>query len=370
MLTTGCRTQLTRNAEQCEKNVYGNPDLALRGCTALIASGQLSNDDLVKVLTNRGIVYSNKADYDQAIRDFDKALSLRPGTVEALNGRGLAYEQKGNFDRAIEDYSLAIRLRPDFADAFNNRALVYAEHKRDHVCAIQDFDRALQLRPGYAEALTNRAHSLHAIGEYDRAIRDYGEAIKLEPGQAGGFFDRAFAFSAKKEYARALADLDHALRLKPKDPVILWTRGATNLILGRFLAARDDLSQSLELKPKDPYHAIWLYMASSRAGQDAKDELKRNSATLVTTSWPGSAVQMFLGSLPARDFVASAGSPDESIGKDQFCRAFFYLGEDAVLRGKLPEARKLFGKSIAFGSTISYEYIGAVAELDRLDAQR
>ncbi len=90
--TTACHAQLGDNAEKCEKNVNNNPDLALQGCTALIVSGQLSGEDLVKVLIDRGLAYSNKAHYDQAIQAFDKAISLKRDTPEAFNNRGLAYE--------------------------------------------------------------------------------------------------------------------------------------------------------------------------------------------------------------------------------------------------------------------------------------
>ena len=41
VLTMACRAQLANDADKCEKNVNSNPDLALQGCTAVIASGQL-----------------------------------------------------------------------------------------------------------------------------------------------------------------------------------------------------------------------------------------------------------------------------------------------------------------------------------------
>jgi lipoprotein NlpI len=364
--TTACHAQLADNAEKCEKNVNTNPDLALQGCTALIVSGQLSGADLVKVLIDRGLAYSNKANYDQAIQDFDKAISLKPDTPEAFNNRGLAYEQKGDFDRAIQDYDQAIRLQPTYASAFNNRGLVYGERKGDHDRAIQDFDQAIRLRADYAEALSNRAHSYYAKDDYDRAIQDYDHAIKLEPNYTGNFFDRAAAFSSKKDYERALQDLDHALQLSPKDPSLLWARGITHFLLGQFQAARADLSLSLNLRPEDPYCAIWLYLASSRMKEKATDELKTTSARLKLTGWPASAIQMYLGVLSANDLLASAKDADSKKSNLQHCQAYLFMGEDALLRGKSAEAKKLFQESISAGSAGSYEYIGAIAELDRM----
>ena len=368
VLTAACQAQLTNDAQKCEKNVTQNPDLAVQGCTALIVSRQLSGEDLAKVLIDRGLAYSNSRKYDQAIQDFTAATSLDPNIPEAFNNRGLAYEQKRDFDRAVQDYDHAIQLQPGYASAFNNRGLIFAEHKEDHGRAIQDFDQALRLRPDYAEAFSNRAHSYYARDEYDRAVQDYDQAVKLEPNYTGNFFDRASAFSSKKDYRRALLDLNHALELNPKDPGILWARGITRFLLGQFQAAKDDLSLSLSLRPEDPSSAIWLYLASSRSGKDAKNELKTRSAALKSTGWPGPAIQMYLGSLSAKDLLSSATVVDGKKSNNQSCQAYFYIGEDALLRGKLAEAKKLFQKSITAGSTGSYEYIAAMAELDRLKA--
>ena len=366
LATTACHAQLPENAEKCEKNVNSNPDLALQGCTALIVSGQLSAEDTAKALIDRGLAYSNKASYDQAIQDFDKAVALKPDTPEAFNNRGLAYEQKGDFDRAIQDYDQAIRLQPTYASAFNNRGLIYAERKGDHDRAIRDFDQAIRLRPDFAEALSNRAHSFYLKGDYDRAIQDYGHAINLEPNYTGNFFDRAAAFSSKTEYERALQDLDHAVQLNARDPSLLWARGITHFFLGQFQAAKSDLSLSLALRPEDPYCVIWLYLASSRISGDAKTKLKKNSAGLNSTAWPRPAVQMYLGALPSKEFLATAKDADSKKSKNQQCQAYFYLGEDALLRGKMAEARRLFQESLTIGSTGSFEHIGAVAELGRI----
>jgi lipoprotein NlpI len=364
----GCHAQLAVDADKCEKNVNSNPDLAVQGCTALVTSGQLSAEDLAKVFNDRGLAYSNKAKYDLAIQDFDKALSLKPDTVEALNNRGLAFEQKGDFDRALQDYDGAIRLQPSYASALNNRGLLYRERKGDQGRALQDFDEAIRLRPDYAEAISNRAHSYYAKGDYDRAIADFDQAVKLEPNYTGNLFDRAAAFNSKKDYGRALADLNHAIELSPKDPALLWARGVTLFFLGQFEPATNNLARSLELRRDDPYCAIWLYLARSKGDKSAKDELRKNSDTVKFTGWPLPAIQMYLGTVSAREVLASAKDADERKNRTQLCQAYFYLGEDALASGKLSDAKLLFRQSAATKAVGAYECIGAFAELDRLNA--
>lgn len=369
LLASGCSAQLANDAEKCEKNVTSNPDLALAGCTALIESGQLSEEDVFKVLLIRGVAYRNKGNYSQAIEDFDKAIRLKPDVAEAFNNRGVAYDYKGDYERAIQDYDQVIKLRPDYAAAFNNRGLVYHE-KGEYDRAIQDFDQAIRLKPGYAEAFESRGSAYLARGDYDRAIQDYGEAIKLEPNYAGDFSDRAFAYDCKKDYRRALQDYDLAVQLNPQDAHILGGRGATRFYLGQFKAAEDDIARSLRLAPTDAYSAIWLYLAQARSGRAAQAELRKNSAALKSGGWPEPVIRMYLRSLKPEDVLASAKDADAKKNSKQHCQAFFYLGEDALLRGHTAEAIRLFQQAISTGAPGSYEYIGAMMEFDRMKSQQ
>ena len=61
--------------------------------------------------------------FDEAIRDYDQAIALKPNYAIAHKNRGDAYAKKGEFDRAIRNYDLAIELKPGYASAIKNRAL-------------------------------------------------------------------------------------------------------------------------------------------------------------------------------------------------------------------------------------------------------
>jgi tetratricopeptide (TPR) repeat protein len=69
--------------------------------------------------------------YDRAIRDCDKAVSLLKKNDElssAYCNRGNAYFVKGNYDQAIRDYKKALELHSN-SDAAKNLAVV-SEKKR------------------------------------------------------------------------------------------------------------------------------------------------------------------------------------------------------------------------------------------------
>jgi Flp pilus assembly protein TadD len=57
-------------------------------------------DDFIK----SGLAHLRKADYDQAIADFDRAIALNPNSAVAYYDRGIAYRAKANadFNRATD----------------------------------------------------------------------------------------------------------------------------------------------------------------------------------------------------------------------------------------------------------------------------
>jgi len=365
-LASDCRaqSQLAIDDEQCEQNVASHPDAALPHCTALVESRQLSQDNHALAFILRGSAYRNMGDYNRAIQDFNAAIRIKPEIANAYNNRGIAYDYSGQYDRAIQDYDQAIRLQPNYPDAFNNRGLVYQE-KGEYDQALQDFDQAIRLKPDYAEAIASRASTYVSKGEYDRAIEECNRAIKLEPNFAGDFNDRAIAYLGKRDYQRALQDLDHAVQLSPQDPHVLATRGITHFYRGEFRAAANDLMLALRLAPTEPSTAVWLYLAEVRSGENAGDALRKSSPRLKTI-WPEPAARFYLGGLKPVDFLALSKSTDANKGRKQRCQAYFFLGEATLIHGDQTEARKMFQESVATRVLDSYEYMGAMTELDRI----
>jgi len=104
---------------------------------------------------NRGVVYNKQDESNLAIKDFSKAIELKPKFANPYGGRGYAYYAKGEVDLAIEDYNKAIQLKPDFAEVYNNRGLAYfAEGELE--LAIDDLDKAIESNPNDAEVYYNR----------------------------------------------------------------------------------------------------------------------------------------------------------------------------------------------------------------------
>ena len=89
----------------------------------------------VKTHVDKGIANCEAGHFDQALKDFNEALKLKPNDPSLYDYRGTAYRCKGQDDKAIQDFNKAMELDPKFARAYRNRGMVYFDRS--------DFDRSL-----------------------------------------------------------------------------------------------------------------------------------------------------------------------------------------------------------------------------------
>ncbi len=92
--------------------------------------------------------------------------------------RALAYSLQGRFDEALRDYDVAIELRPDFDVALNNRAWAHFKIGR-HGDGMADVQRALKIAPWSAHAFDTRAHIHQVEGRIQQALSDYLLAMRF-----------------------------------------------------------------------------------------------------------------------------------------------------------------------------------------------
>jgi tetratricopeptide (TPR) repeat protein len=241
--------------------------------------------------TNRGLIYLAKADYGDAIADFDQAIRLDPKFIWPYYDRALAYLAKADYDRAIADFDQAIRLDPKFYMAYNGRGGAYGTGKHDYERAIADLDMAIQLNPESAAVYLNRARTYESKGDLGRALADFDQSLRLDPGNAAtkqnreriaaaddrktcestpseeaiaacgrlinlnpddadAYIGRGNAFLVKTDYDRAIADFDQAIKRDPKFVLSYYDRGVAYTLKADYDRAIADFDEAIKLNPK------------------------------------------------------------------------------------------------------------------------
>lgn len=152
-----------------------------------VLSAQKVSKISAKVYYDRGLVKLQTGELDEALKDFNKAIELRPNYARAFMHRGQCHDELLEFEKAFADLGNAVRLNPRLDFAFKLRADLYAKVGKFKE-AISDYTRVLKLVPGDHDALSARADAYREIGENklaeadERAAEKEWELLKDEPG--------------------------------------------------------------------------------------------------------------------------------------------------------------------------------------------
>lgn len=94
--------------------------------------------------------------------------------------RGNTYRHFGNlygdqqqYEAAVDDYTRALSLDPRLARAYLDRGILYWRELDHPRRAIQDLTTAEELDPTLTEARFNRGVAYQQLREYDRAVADF-----------------------------------------------------------------------------------------------------------------------------------------------------------------------------------------------------
>jgi Tfp pilus assembly protein PilF len=130
--------------------------------------------------------------------------------------RAQALAKSGKTEEALAEFDKAITIDPHHAEALYNRGLLY-QRERQHQLAVDDFSSANGLTPQRAEPLLARAISYLAMDKFKEAAADLDEAVQADPQNALAWTTRGQAYERLGDKDKAKASYDSALAIRPKD---------------------------------------------------------------------------------------------------------------------------------------------------------
>ena len=131
--------------------------------------------------------YGRKEDYKIAIEYENRQIDINPGAYVLVN-RGLMYLDNGEFDNAIKDFEKAIEFEPDDLYAYNNIGYAYKRQK-EYEKAVEIYKKALELEVEDSKEIIHRnlyiAYLL--LGKYGEAYDEVSLMVKEYYGGQAGF---------------------------------------------------------------------------------------------------------------------------------------------------------------------------------------
>jgi tetratricopeptide (TPR) repeat protein/4-amino-4-deoxy-L-arabinose transferase-like glycosyltransferase len=133
-----------------------------------------------------GNIFGLQGHWEQAVREYEKAIGLNSGYTLAYYGLALAYEGQDQIGQAIAVYQEAITVHPDLAWLHIYLAQVYEDQGRTQE-AIAEYEEAIttssnEMRPRFLEIAHDhirRGRIAYEDGAYDKANIAYRLALTL-----------------------------------------------------------------------------------------------------------------------------------------------------------------------------------------------
>uniref|UniRef100_A0A8C9DDS3 Tetratricopeptide repeat domain 6 n=1 Tax=Prolemur simus TaxID=1328070 RepID=A0A8C9DDS3_PROSS len=185
-----------------------------------------------------------------AMQDINTAIKINT-TAEFLTNRGVIHEFIGQRQNAMKDYQAAISLNPKYSLAYFNAGNIYFHH-RQFSQASDYFSKALKFDPENKYVLMNRAIANTILKKYEEAKEDFAYAIESYPFWAALYFNRAQLYCCLKQYELAEEDFSKALSLVPNDAVAYNLRAKVRGKIGLIEEAMADYNQALDLEEYAP----------------------------------------------------------------------------------------------------------------------
>jgi tetratricopeptide (TPR) repeat protein len=207
-----------------------------------------------RAYTNRGLLFKQEKNYDQALEMYNKAIAMNKVEKEALINRGNIYFDRQDFERAISDYNACLAIDSTMQKAIENRGSAYgALGKYD--LAVVDLNKALELDPNSQNGYANRGVFYQNTGQNDKAIADFYKQMEVNHKESADLLNSiAVSYIRQNIFDKALDVLTKAINLEEKG-IFYMNRSMVFSQLGRKAEAKDDAlkAQSMGVKVEQGY---------------------------------------------------------------------------------------------------------------------
>ena len=170
---------------------------------------------------------NNDKSLDERIMLYDEALKLDPDNASAHYNKGLSYSRKGKYAQAVNYYNKAIAKEDNNKIFYNNRGIALAQwgHMSE---AIADLNIALDIDPKYTDAHVNMGNIYFVKDEYEKAAENFNKAIEIDKSLI--YLYNILANTYCQDNGKGLSSdvailyINEAIEFEPKEPAYQKTK--------------------------------------------------------------------------------------------------------------------------------------------------
>jgi len=195
----------------------------------------------------RGHTLRRMGDFDGALQSFGQALRHNQESEDGWMGLAASLHELRRFKEEVEAYDQLTRLRPRLVEAWLNKGAALHDLK-DYAGAIACYDRVLALRPEHAAAWNNKGAALLRLGDEARAAECFAESLRFNPDFFDALVNRIFLSQKQGHHGDVAFWADRALRVR--DVAWLWyVKGLAHLGLLESTMSLKAFERAAEMDP-------------------------------------------------------------------------------------------------------------------------
>jgi tetratricopeptide (TPR) repeat protein len=167
-----------------------------------------------------GVTLWQRGEFDEAVKELQSTIQLKPDYAEAQYTLGTVLKQQGKLPEAAAALREAIRLQPDFAGAYTTLGAVLRQMgDAEGAAAATRTGVELGKQRNDLQAATfatNSGRRLLAAGDVDGAISQFRAAISSRPDYAPAHYQLGLALKGKGAKEEAAQEFQKAAELDPR----------------------------------------------------------------------------------------------------------------------------------------------------------
>jgi serine/threonine-protein kinase len=184
----------------------------------------------------------------EAVRYYQAALAVQPGSAVASNNLGTALAMDGRVPEAVAHFQRALRQDPTLAAAHSNLGHALSLEGR-HAEALGRHRQAVRLRPHDASTHANLGAGLAKAGRADEAVEQFQEALRLDPSHLTAHTCLGVLLLSGGRPGEAIEHHRSALRINPHHAIAHMNLGCALQASGRVDEALVHYREAVRLGP-------------------------------------------------------------------------------------------------------------------------
>ncbi|MEL7563501.1 MAG: S41 family peptidase [Dehalobacterium sp.] len=187
--------------------------------------------------------------YEEAIKEFERAIKLNSKLSDAYFGKGIAQYYLDD-PECLDSFDQAFKLNPKYEDPLVWKAKTYLE-LGDNDQALELCDQALSINPNSYFALNIKGQVYDQLGRYHDALNALNRSIEINREYEDSYITKIAVLYWAKNYHECIDFANIAQVLFPENEYIPWYKAECYSTMMKYENAVKEYQKVLKINPEN-----------------------------------------------------------------------------------------------------------------------